>query len=436
MKRGKIKALILSTLLCTTLLTFSNIICNPMEVSAAENTLPVIIDNNVETEPVVVTSSGNWTKDRIWGNDRFETANLIADRFCQTNAQLGLDKVSQYGLTFKDAAESPVDTVILADGFNYPDALCASPLSKVLNAPILLTHSGNLTPSTANQIKKMKIKHVMIVGGEGAVSNTVVNQLHDLGISDVARLGGIDRYETCLKIAEKVYELEDTVDNYRCIEGNYVYMVPGNTWQDALAVSPAAAIETRPIILVPVNNEVNPTAQKQIKALLDSKGVDMHSNFLMGTEEECKPEVVKNMITSSFGESDYRAKVAVTGNKYVDSFDINRVLFDDVVYCQPDNIFMSRGDVFADSLTVAPLAGKMSSPIFYSAPCEKNTIAEEIQDSVDRCDDGYIDYDKTVEFMNNVVNKATYGCNKVTYVGGQAVVDDNSDRILKGDWSH
>ena len=136
--------------------------------------------------------NGNWTKNRLWGSDRFETANKIADEFCKTNEELGL--TLEYGEYFyPDCATTSVDTVILANGFNYPDALCATPLSRTLNAPILLTHQDNLTDSTKKQIEKMKIKNVTIVGGEGVVTPQVENELKLMGLN-VTRLGGIDIY--------------------------------------------------------------------------------------------------------------------------------------------------------------------------------------------------------------------------------------------------
>jgi len=46
-----------------------------------------------------------------------------------------------------DDRYSTADTVIIASGENFPDALCAAPLSKQYNAPILLSRiTGYYTP--------------------------------------------------------------------------------------------------------------------------------------------------------------------------------------------------------------------------------------------------------------------------------------------------
>ena len=152
----------------------------------------VILSSGSMIKNTYADENGNWTKNRLWGSDRFETANKIADEFCKTNEELGL--TLEYGEYFyPDCATTSVDTVILANGFNYPDALCATPLSRTLNAPILLTHQDNLTDSTKKQIEKMKIKNVTIVGGEGVVTPQVENELKLMGLN-VTRLGGIDIY--------------------------------------------------------------------------------------------------------------------------------------------------------------------------------------------------------------------------------------------------
>ncbi|MGV7535305.1 cell wall-binding repeat-containing protein, partial [Mycobacterium kansasii] len=90
-----------------------------------------------------------------------------------------------------------------------------------------------------NQIKKMGVKNVVIVGGEGVVTPNVENELKSMGLN-ISRLGGIDRYETSYLIAKEVAENID-------IEGATV--VSGLDWHDALIASPASAIENKPIFL-------------------------------------------------------------------------------------------------------------------------------------------------------------------------------------------
>lgn len=70
-----------------------------------------------------------------------------------------------------------IDTIILVDGTNYPDALAAAPLVGSKNAALLLTSPSSLSKETKLYIDQNKIKNVIVVGGENSVSNAVINEL-------------------------------------------------------------------------------------------------------------------------------------------------------------------------------------------------------------------------------------------------------------------
>lgn len=88
---------------------------------------------------------------RIAGMDRYETSEKIASEY---------DKY---------------DTVILASGTNFADALAVSPLSKKLNAPILLTDGNSLSDGAKKIINS--VKKVVIVGGEKSISKSLENSI-------------------------------------------------------------------------------------------------------------------------------------------------------------------------------------------------------------------------------------------------------------------
>jgi len=158
-------------------------------------------------------------KVRLSGIDRYQTA--IA--------------VSQDG--FKSS-----DTVILAYGEDFPDALCASPLARKNKAPILLTPSASLDPRVENEIQRLGAKKIIIVGGAGVVSQAIENKLKGKGI-EVSRFAGKDRFETSLAIAKEVKGI-----------GNEIAVVTSDGFADALSVAPIAANKQMPIILLPKNN--------------------------------------------------------------------------------------------------------------------------------------------------------------------------------------
>ena len=101
-------------------------------------------------------------KSRIYGADRYKTAVEISK-------------------AFKSNLNKDVDTIVLASGEDYPDALCAGPLASSKNAAILLTNSKTLNEDTREYIKaNTNIKNIIIVGGERSISSSVENDLKTL----------------------------------------------------------------------------------------------------------------------------------------------------------------------------------------------------------------------------------------------------------------
>ena len=96
---------------------------------------------------------------RIYGADRYKTAVEIAK-------------------AFKSNLNKDIDTIVLASGEDYPDALCAGPLASSKNAAILLTNSKTLNEDTREYIKaNTNIKNIIIVGGEKSISSSVEDEL-------------------------------------------------------------------------------------------------------------------------------------------------------------------------------------------------------------------------------------------------------------------
>ncbi|MBU3145846.1 cell wall-binding repeat-containing protein [Clostridium sp. CF012] len=122
------------------------------------------------------TTGSTIISNRISGNDRYSTSNALSERF------------------------TSADTVIIASGEDFPDALCPSPLSKQYNAPILLSTSTGLTKETLAEIVRLKAIKAIIVEGTGVISLALDTQLTSARVTPT-RIGGKDRYETSLLVA-------------------------------------------------------------------------------------------------------------------------------------------------------------------------------------------------------------------------------------------
>jgi uncharacterized repeat protein (TIGR02543 family) len=91
------------------------------------------------------------------GGDRFDTA----------------AKASQKA--YPDPAK--VDAVILSFASNFPDALAASYLAGVVDAPILLSPTTSLHPTTLIEINRLRPKTIYITGSETVVGQQVDKRL-------------------------------------------------------------------------------------------------------------------------------------------------------------------------------------------------------------------------------------------------------------------
>lgn len=192
--------------------------------------------------------------ERISGATRYETAQAVLESHLTVDSGGKVD--SWWG-----------DTVIVASGANYPDALSAGALTSRLSAPIVLANpTSGLTDGILGSLKKAGFTKALIIGGTGALSASVDTQLRKIGIAS-ERIYGDTRYETSIAVAK--YGLETMlIDNYTDEDGNaqsaeypvlkmsYPIFATGSNFPDALAAGSLAHCYSAPIILVDGNASV------------------------------------------------------------------------------------------------------------------------------------------------------------------------------------
>jgi len=159
---------------------------------------------------------------RLWGSDRYETSYATSRS------------------TFATAT-----TVVVASGAAFPDALAASGLAGMVDAPVLLTKPTTIPAGLVREIVRLGAQKVYVVGGTSAVSADVFTQLQATGsVTEAVRLSGRDRYETAKKVAEEIWVLSG-----RPLDMDNAFVVRGDDFADALAVSPLAYNEGIPVLL-------------------------------------------------------------------------------------------------------------------------------------------------------------------------------------------
>jgi putative cell wall-binding protein len=129
-------------------------------------------------------------------------------------------------------------TVILARADHPADALAAASLSGAYEAPILLTYTNSLPNSVIQELNRLQVSKIYVLGGIMAISNNVANELTELGFS-VERINGQTRFATAVNINK-----EAGTD-----QGTKAIVVNGYTVADALSASSTSAIDGTPIYL-------------------------------------------------------------------------------------------------------------------------------------------------------------------------------------------
>ncbi|OFH99525.1 N-acetylmuramoyl-L-alanine amidase LytC precursor [Clostridium acetireducens DSM 10703] len=256
--------------------------------------------------------------DRVGGQNRIETANNLAKS------------------TFKSA-----NTVILVNGWGYADAVSAAPLSKKLNAPILLTkNQGYLEKEVKDAIKDLGAKKIVIVGGNGVISDKIKNELSNkysveriAGVKDKTRMG------TNAKVAEEILK-GSSVDTAILVNGQDGYA-------DALSVASIAAGKGYPVLFASSKNVAD-----SVKNVIKQKGL-------------------KVLVVGGSGVLPHKVINSVSGNRIAsgaDRFETNLKVLD---YFKDsldfENMYVAAGGKtsyeFADALVASSAAAKNGAPV-------------------------------------------------------------------------
>ena len=124
--------------------------------------------------------AGGDTVGRIAGPDRVATAVALSQE------------------AFGEAREA-----VLVNADAFPDALTAGPLAATLEAPTLLTSGAALDPRVADDLRRLGVDRVHLVGGTGVPGDAVRASLEDMGI-EVVRLAGNNRITTAGVVADRI----------------------------------------------------------------------------------------------------------------------------------------------------------------------------------------------------------------------------------------
>lgn len=286
---------------------------------------------------------------RVAGADRYETAARASADF-----------------------DPGVETVYLASGRVFADALTGSALAGSRQAPLLLTRPDRLPSATADELVRLAPEQVVVLGGTASVEDPVLQQVADATGAEVSRLAGGQRYATAAAVAGQFGAVD------------HVYVATGAEYADALAASAAGGREGAPVLLVQTGHLPRDTAEVLTELAPETITVLGGDAAVSESVEEAlsahADEVVRVAGTDRYAtaallsgqrEGGYAGAIVTDGTNWPDALaaGVGSAVADvPVLLVQPERIpSATRAELFrfaADNIVVLGGSGAVSGAVF------------------------------------------------------------------------
>ena len=285
-----------------------------------------------ESAPEVVTPETH----RISGADRYGTAAEVARTFPST----------------------ATDTVIVATGRNFPDALGAAlpmPVAQAMiegsghadllagpnqQVPVLLTRPGSLPGATTAALTELGPTNVIVMGGTASVSDTVAAELGDYA-DNVVRISGVNRYATSAAV----------VDTFPA-GAKVLFVATGTDYPDALAGGAVAGRDGMPLLLTDPERLRGVTADA-ITRLAPESIVVLGGAGALSEERVAELAELVPDTTRVYGANRYATAEALSANYEFDA-----------------EAYLASGADYPDALTGGALAAYHGMPMLLTRPDE------------------------------------------------------------------
>ncbi|HWQ73035.1 MAG TPA: cell wall-binding repeat-containing protein [Desulfitobacteriaceae bacterium] len=217
---------------------------------------------------IYLSSKGYGVK-RLGGFDRYDTNLLIVNELNSTS-----------------------ETVFIASGENFPDALSVSSFASHTDSPILLTQANAIPKGIQDYLISKQPKQVYVASGTSVVSSGVENQIQSiLPGSKITRFAGYERFDTAALIYNQFAKMPDNI-----------YIASGLDYPDALSGTVLAAQNGDPILLIDPTTPLAPASIAAYLAKLYQNGVSP-SVIALGGTSVVPDQVVYNIINLLNGKS-------------------------------------------------------------------------------------------------------------------------------------
>ena len=238
-----------------------------------------------------------------------------------------------------------IETLIVASGDSFADAMGGSYLSKVADAPILLVSDGVIrdTVSFVNS-NVSKAGKIYILGSEAAVSAKVENALKTAGYRNISRLSGTNRYKTNLAVLEEADAVYREKNPGKAMDEK-ILIASGEDFPDALS----GGATGHPVLLV---NRSRTEEQKKYIINAHKKTI-----YILGGESAVTSTVsswlsAKGLVKRLAGKTRYETSIEIAKE-----------------FCgsSPKEVVVAWANDFPDALSAVSIAQHLNAPVVLSS---------------------------------------------------------------------
>lgn len=225
------------------------------------------------------------------------------------------------------------DQALLASANDFPDALAGGPLAGLRQAPLLLSGSDRADARVMDELDRLGVRAVTILGGTAALGEQVAADLRGAGL-EVSRIGGATRFDTAALIADEV-------------RSAHVYVTlgahedPARAWPDAVSVSALAARQTRALLLVTAEAVPPATAEAIRRLQPDTATIIGGSGAISATVEAELRGLGVGTVDRVAGTTRFETSAAVADRTVADGAD-------------PTSVWLASGRDWPDALVAGP----------------------------------------------------------------------------------
>jgi putative cell wall-binding protein/DNA-binding beta-propeller fold protein YncE len=257
----------------------------------------------------------------------------------------GADRFDVAAEVSRTTFSSGVPVAYVASGGVFADALSGAAAAGAQGGPVLLVTRDSVPPATVDELKRLRPRRIVVLGGTATVSPGVESALGSFG--RVSRIAGGDRYALSAAVSAAAFP-----------DGAGVaYLASGEVYSDALSASPLTGQEKGPVLLTPRGALPSSVAAEIVR--LKAQYV-----YVLGGESTVSPAVVAEVEKSA-------AVIRIDG---ADRFAVSAAASSRMFRPGTYTVYVASGEVFPDALAGAPAAISEGAPVLLLRKDEIPTV--------------------------------------------------------------